>query len=201
MEAWWLVAVAYVVGSIPVGLLVVRVARRIDVRHYGSGSTGVTNVLRTSGPGLAALALMGDAGNGAGMVAAATMLSSDDTLRVTVASTVVAGHIWPVFAGFRGGRGIATGIAAAAVLSPLPALVGMAVFVPVVVLTRFVSLGSVLGVMALIAAIVVAVALGYHSPPYLGFALGTGSLILLRHTSNIRRLLRGTEHRLGQRIR
>jgi glycerol-3-phosphate acyltransferase PlsY len=200
MGDWWLVPAAYLVGSVQWGLLVVRAVSRVDVRDYGSGKTGVTNVLRTAGRGPALLALLGDSGKGSAMAGAALLLSDDATLIATVAGVVIAGHVWPVFSGFHGGRGIATGAAAAATLVPLSGLVGLGVFVPVVAITRYVSLGSMCGVIAVMVTYGLVFALGWYPLPYLLFSLVGGALVLLMHRSNVVRLLQGTERRLGERV-
>ncbi len=198
-EYWWLVPVAYIVGSAPWGLLIVRVVRGVDVREYGSGKTGVTNVFRTAGRRAAIAVLAADAGKGVGAVLLARELTSGEGVHAAVAAAVVVGHVWPVFAGFRGGRGIATGVGSAAALDPWILLVGLGVFLPVVGLTRFVSLGSVLSVVGVVALFGVRAAVDQVPLEYLWYAVGTGSLIVLMHRDNIRRLLGGTEHRLGQR--
>ena len=199
MEYWWLIPVAYVAGSTPWGLIAVRIARRVDVRGYGSGKTGVTNVLRTAGKVPALMTLLGDVGKGAGVVLAARALSDHTGLHATVAGAAIAGHVWPVWARFRGGRGIATGVGAALALSPLAGLVGIAVFAPTVALTRYVSLGSIGSVAAVVAFFGIAVALGTEPPPYFWFAVAAGALIILMHRDNILRLLKRTERRLGER--
>ena len=105
--------------------------------------------------------------------------------------------MFPVFAGFRGGRGVATGLGAAAALLPFVAVVGLGVFAPVVALTRYVSLGSVLAVVGVVASYVAAAALGSIPLPHLWFALACGPLVVWMHRDNISRLLNGTERRLG----
>ena len=201
MDYWWLVPLAYLVGSIPWGLLVVRLVSRVDIRDYGSGGTGVTNVLRTAGRGPAAVVLLADAGKGAAMALTARLLTDNAAVHATVAGVAIAGHVWPVLAGFRGGRGIATGGAAAAALQPLAALAGLVAFVVVVALTRYVSLGSVSAVVVVVAVFAAAWAIDSTLLPYFLFAITSGSLILLMHRGNIGRLLRGTEPRLGERAR
>ena len=198
MEYWWLIPVAYVAGSIPWGLIAVRVARRVDVRGYGSGKTGVTNVLRTAGklPALATLA--GDVGKGAGVVLIARFLGDHSALHAAVAGAAVAGHVWPIWARFRGGRGISTGFGSALALNPLAGLVGIVVFAPTVALTRYVSLGSIGAVVAVMAFFGVALALGTEPPPHFWFAVASGPLIIFMHRDNILRLLKGTERRLGE---
>jgi glycerol-3-phosphate acyltransferase PlsY len=199
MDAWWLVPMAYLTGSIQWGLIVVMLVQRVDVRSYGSGKTGVTNVLRTAGKGPALLVLLGDASKGMAVVLAARLLTDNASLHATVAGTVIAGHVWPVLAGFRGGRGIATGAAAAATLAPVVGLISVAVFTLAVVFTRYVSLGSVLAVGSVMAFFAVALAAEHYPMPYFLFSVTAGSLVVFMHRDNIRLLLRGTERRLGDR--
>ncbi len=199
MDYWWLVPLAYGAGSVQWGLLAVRALRGVDVREHGSGKTGVTNVLRTAGRLPAAFVLLADAGKGVAMVLTARALSADPWLHALVALAVLAGHVWPVFARFRGGRGIAPGVGTAASLDPWMALVGLGVFLPVVALTRYVSLGSALSTAAVAAAFGGMTAAGAAPVHYLWYALAGSALILWAHRDNIRRLADGTERKLGVR--
>lgn len=199
MDYWWLVPLAYGAGSVQWGLLAVRALRGVDVREHGSGKTGVTNVLRIAGRLPAAFVLLADAGKGVAMVLAARALSADPWLHALVALAVLVGHVWPVFARFRGGRGIAPGVGTAASLEPWMALVGLAVFLPLVALTRYVSLGSVLSAAAVAAAFGALTAAGGAPAPYLWYALAGSALILWAHRDNVSRLMDGTERKLGAR--
>lgn len=195
---WLLVPAAYLLGSVQPGLLLVRLVMRRDVREVGSGKTGMTNVMRAAGKKAAALVFVLDVAKGVLPVLVAASVSDDAWLEAATATVVVVGHVFPVFAGFRGGRGVATGVGAASALLPW-AGVGGIVFVPVVLLTRYVSLGSILGVAAVFAGFVVAM-VSYDLPtPHFVFALIIGPLIIGMHRDNIVRLLRGAERRIGQR--
>ena len=195
---WLLVPVAYLLGSVQPGLLLVRLVMRRDVREVGSGKTGMTNVMRAAGKKAAALVFVLDVAKGVLPVLVAASVSDDAWLEAATATVVVVGHVFPVFAGFRGGRGVATGVGAASALLPWAGIAGI-VFVPVVLLTRYVSLGSILGVAAVFAGFVVAM-VSYDLPtPHFVFALIIGPLIIGMHRDNIVRLLRGTERRIGQR--
>ncbi len=195
---WLLVPAAYLLGSVQPGLLLVRLVMRRDVREVGSGKTGMTNVMRAAGKKAAALVFVLDVAKGVLPVLVAASLSDDAWLEAATATVVVVGHVFPVFAGFRGGRGVATGVGAASALLPWAGVAGI-VFVPVVLLTRYVSLGSILGVAAVFAGFVVAM-VSYDLPtPHFVFALIIGPLIIGMHRDNIVRLLRGTERRIGQR--
>lgn len=197
MSYWWLIPLGYLAGSVPWGLLIVRATRGVDVRSYGSGRTGMTNVMRVGGRWPALAVLVADAGKGIALVAVARVLTPDAWLHALVASSVIMGHVWPIFAGFRGGRGIATGLGTAGALDIWAVSLGVVVFVPVVAATRFVSLGSVLSVVTVVIAFGVRVEMGQTPAPYLPYALGMGALILWMHRANIRRLLARTEARLG----
>ncbi len=195
---WLLVPAAYLLGSVQPGLLLVRLVMRRDVREVGSGKTGMTNVMRAAGKKAAAVVFVLDVAKGVLPVLVAASVSDDAWLEAATATVVVVGHVFPVFAGFRGGRGVATGVGAASALLPWAGIGGI-VFVPVVLLTRYVSLGSILGVAAVFAGFVVAM-VSYDLPtPHFVFALIIGPLIIGMHRDNIVRLLRGTERRIGQR--
>ena len=195
---WLLVPAAYLLGSVQPGLLLVRLVMRRDVREVGSGKTGMTNVMRAAGKKAAALVFVLDVAKGVLPVLVAASVSDDAWLEAATATVVVVGHVFPVFAGFRGGRGVATGVGAASALLPWAGIAGI-VFVPVVLLTRYVSLGSILGVAAVFAGFVVAM-VSYDLPtPHFVFALIIGPLIIGMHRDNIVRLLRGTERRIGHR--
>lgn len=197
---WVLVPIAYLIGSVQWGLYIVRWTKRIDVRTVGSGKTGTTNVLRTAGKGAAVLVLLMDALKGLTMVVVARMLSDDVWLHAAVATAAVAGHVWPVLAGFKGGRGIATGLGATLGLGWLGATLGLCVFIPLVIVTRYVSLGSVLGVATVIATYAALTVWSDVPLAYFVYTACAGGLIIAMHKDNIRRLLAGTERRLGQRV-
>ena len=196
---WALVPAAYLLGSVQPGLLVVRLTLGRDVRDLGSGKTGMTNVLRAAGKRAAAVVLIMDVAKGALPPLLAGALSGDPRLEAAAAAAALTGHVFPVFAGFRGGRGVAPGVGAAAALLPWSGVAGVAAFAPAVLLTRYVSLGSVLGVAAAMGAFAVAAAAFGQPLPHLWFALVCGPLIIAMHRDNIGRLLRGEERRLGDR--
>ncbi len=201
--AWVLIApAAYLVGSIPVGLIVCRFSGDVDPREHGSGSMGATNVLRTVGKKAAALVLAVDFGKGVVVVGLTLLLAPGSYLLQGMAGLlVIIGHTWPVFAGFKGGKGIATGWGAILVLSPVAAvltLIGLAI----ALLTRYVSLGSMigaaLGVVGLIVLAIANVPIDFVNAPieYLVFGIPAVALILFSHRENMTRLLKGTENRL-----
>ena len=187
---------AYVVGAVPVGYLVARLFGVTDIRHHGSGNIGATNVLRTAGrlPGL--VTLFGDIAKGWIAVTLAGRIGGDvpNTLALGAAAAVV-GNCWSVFLGFRGGKGVATGLGALLRLVPLATLAALPVFIVVVMTTRFVSLGSLLGAACVPFG---ALVLGAPRPAVVG-ALAVALIVILRHHDNIARLRAGTERRLGER--
>ena len=196
----------YLLGSIPFGALVGRVYKGVDIRHYGSGRTGATNVLRTLGPGAAACVVVADIAKGAcAVLLAKLLLGSGDMTALHIAETgaglaAIAGHNWSAFMQLHGGRGVLVAAGALLVLFP-PAMVVCVVAGGVVIaLSRFVSLGSLVGVVIAALAILTFVALGQEPRPYAAFAIVGAAVIILQHRDNIERLRAGTERKLGQRV-
>lgn len=193
----WIVtlALAYLIGSVPSGVLVTRLWRGVDIRSYGSGSTGTTNVLRTLGPKAAVLVFVLDVAKGAAGVAVAKLLDVDHLAVALAGVLVVVGHMWPVFARFRGGKGVATGLG---VLLFLWWPVGISSFLGAVIAsaTKFVSVGSLVGATTGMVFLAVLIAIGRVEVEYLAFAVPVFLLIYYRHWENISRLIKGTERRL-----
>ncbi len=186
---------AYALGSIPWSFLVARLWGVADVRAVGSGNVGATNVMRSAGrlPGL--LALLLDAGKGALAVALAERFDRSGVLPALAAAGAVLGHVYPVFLGFRGGKGVATGAGAFLPVAPLPSLLALLAFAVVLAATRYVSLGSIAGALTIPVSLF---ALDAPSPLCrVGVLLAL--LIVFRHKDNIQRLLSGNERRLGRR--
>jgi glycerol-3-phosphate acyltransferase PlsY len=182
---------AYLVGAIPCGVILTRLSGAGDIRQAGSGNIGATNVYRVAGRGLGIATLIGDALKGVIplLVALALHLSPGQTALVAVAAFL--GHLYPVYLGFKGGKGVATALGIFLVLSP--AAVGCAALLFALLLWkwRYVSLGSICG-----AAIVPPLILLFtHSVPLLMAALFIAGMVILRHRDNIRRLLAGNENR------
>jgi glycerol-3-phosphate acyltransferase PlsY len=187
-----LVGTAYAVGALPLSWLVAR-RRGIDLRQAGSGNMGATNVLRTAGASAGALALMLDVAKGVVAVATAQWFAASPAVVMLAGVAAVAGHIYPVGSGFRGGKGVATAAGVFLVLAPGALAVAAAVFGIAVAATRFVSFGSTLAAVAL----VVAVASLDASPSLLAGAVASAALVLGRHRGNLTRLLAGTERRVS----
>lgn len=195
MEEMLAVALGYLAGSVPFALLL---ARRcgVDLRHAGSGNIGAANVLRTSGiaPALAAVGL--DAAKGAVAVLMAERLTDGPAAPVAAGLASIIGHIYPVWLGFRGGKGVATAAGVFAVLTPAAVAIAGAVFVLAVWATRYVSVGSMAAAVTLAAA---AAASGGPTAVLVG-AVSAALIIVHRHRTNVGRLVAGTERRIGQRI-
>ncbi|MDT4952263.1 MAG: acyl phosphate:glycerol-3-phosphate acyltransferase [Acidobacteriota bacterium] len=194
---------AYLLGSIPFGYLIVRAKVGADVRESGSGGTGATNVSRRAGKLAGVVTLLLDAAKGALAVLLARWLLTDDfgiNWLVAAASILaVLGHCFPVWLGFRGGKGVATGVGVFLSLSPLAVACAGLIFIVVVVSTRYVSLGSILGSAAF--PVFVWLVSVYVRPiadlsPVMTAASVCCSLIILMHSANIGRLLQGKESKL-----
>ncbi len=189
---------AYLLGSISFAIILVRVFRGVDVRHEGSGNAGATNVLRTSGKRLATLTMLLDVGKGAAAVLLMQSATYDPRWLGAAACAAVLGHVFPIWFGLRGGKGVATAIGGFSVLCPLAVLAVVAVFAAVVAATRFVSLGSITAACLL----PLSMRLLFHAPdPEVAAASAVTILLIISHRANIRRLLEGTEQRLGRRER
>jgi len=192
---------AYLIGAIPWGLWLGRVFRGIDIRKQGSGNMGATNVYRTLGPALGIATLLLDALKGAAAVWFLPRLihapGFDPAIaRVIAGLAAVAGHIWTVFAGFRGGKGVATTVGVLLALSPAAFGVFVVVFVIAVAITGFVSVGSTLGAIAFTIAAALFEPGGVRSPVF-ALAVVLALLIVWRHRENYGRLARGEERRFS----
>jgi len=194
-----LVVGAYLVGSIPMGVLMARATGGPDPRTIGSGRTGGTNALRALGRGPALIVVAGDVAKGAVPVLLARLVTGGDvTIEVLCGLAAVLGAWRSVFLGFHGGRGVATGVGTMLVIEPWAVILAMPVFVGVILVTRYVSLGSLLGSAALIPAMVILwlVADGQLSPIYIVYTVAGVVLIWLAHADNIDRLVHGRERKI-----
>jgi len=193
-QAAALLGVAYLLGSISFAVLIVRMRTGRDIRTEGSGNAGATNVARAHGKGLGVAVGLLDLAKGAGAVLLMRTATADPRYAAAAGLAAIVGHVFPIFYGFRGGKGVATAIGAFLVLAPLPTLVCAGVFLVVVLLTRYVSLGSILAMVLLPP---VAGAL-FHAPrPIVAAAAAAAVLIVVKHRENLRRLARGEERRFG----
>lgn len=197
MNVLGVVAVGYLLGSIPFAFLLSRRWAGLDIRKAGSGNVGAANVLRTTGVGAAIAVMLLDVAKGAGSVLVAERLTTSGTGPAAAGLAAIVGHIYPVWLRFRGGKGVATACGVFSVLTPAALGPSAALFVGAVWLTRYVSLGSVLATVAL-----GPVAYAMHaSAAAVTCAGAAAAVIVFRHRSNLARLLNGTERRLGQRVR
>ncbi|MCL0044370.1 glycerol-3-phosphate 1-O-acyltransferase PlsY [Dehalococcoidia bacterium] len=191
---------AYLLGSISWGLIIGKMRRGIDVRDHGSGATGVTNVLRTLGPRMAGLVLIADVSKGTVAVILARVFIDTSLGEAIAGILVIIGHSWPAFSRFQGGRGVTTGIGAMVVMSLPIAAIGVAIFLPTVLISRYVSLGSVFSVIGTMIVAFIMVWVGAEPWEYLIYVTIGGCVILWRHQGNIQRLINGTERRLWQKV-
>ena len=195
-QALLLVLAGYLLGSLSFAVLLVRLRTGKDIRAEGSGNAGATNVLRAHGKKLAAAVALLDVAKGTAAVLLVRLVTADPRYAAAAGVAAVLGHVFPVFYAFRGGKGVATAVGAFLALAPLATLLCVAVFVLVVALTRFVSLGSVIAIVLL--------------PPVAGLlfraprsavlaSAAIALLVVVKHMENLKRLARGEERRLGQR--
>lgn len=188
--------VCYLLGAIPFGVIVGKVTRGIDIRDYGSGNIGASNVLRTLGRGPAFAVFVLDTIKGTAAVVLCSALGMKPWLVVTGGVLSILGHSFSVFLRFRGGKGVATSLGIIIGLNPIIAAVAFGVWLLVVGVTRIISVGSILA-----AASVPAMMLVWDKHrEYQTVALVAALLIVVKHASNIRRLIAGTETRIGQRV-
>jgi glycerol-3-phosphate acyltransferase PlsY len=190
-----LVAAAYLIGSVPFALILARRLGTGDLRRIGSGNLGAANVLRTSGVRAGLTVMLLDIAKGAGSV---MLVQRFDPGPVTAAAGLAAivGHVFPVWLRFRGGKGVATACGVFSVLTPQAVFPALAVFLSVVWITRYISVGSILASVAL-----PPIAYATGSPPaVLAAAIAAAMLIVVRHRTNLARVLAGTEQRIGLRL-
>lgn len=204
---------SYLVGSIPTSIIVTKLARGIDIRNHGSGNAGGTNVIRVLGwkAGVLVIAIDIFKGYVATMLVTKLMegpipfnnrtpFEDETVIRIMAGCVAILGHVWPAFIGFRGGKGIATAGGVLLGLATVELLVALGVFSLVFILSRYVSLGSISGAVALPLTMLVRHNIlhdslqGYHTLIF--FSIGITLLLLYTHRANIKRLLTGTEHRL-----
>jgi glycerol-3-phosphate acyltransferase PlsY len=198
------IALGYLLGAIPFGLVIGRLARGIDIREFGSHRTGATNALRTLGARTAALVFVLDVAKGVAAVLLAYLLyeagppASPAWVAAAAGFAAVVGHIWSVFIRFTGGRGVATSTGALLALAPLAVLILAPIVIVIMWRWRYVSLGSVMGsLLAPLAALLLA-AVEWAPWAAVGYGLAAGLLVTWAHRDNIDRLRAGTERRIGQ---
>jgi len=199
MTPWLLpISLAYLLGSVPFGYILVKVFLRRDIRATGSGNIGATNVARSGAKGLAIATLLLDLGKAfAAVKIAQHLVPGNYDLAALAAVAAVVGHVFPVWLGFRGGKGVASALGVFLALTPASAMATLAVFVVIFAFTRYVSLASIIAAAAF-------PFFGLHSaavrtPVVIASFLFISLLIIVKHHQNIRRLLSGTENRFGSR--
>jgi len=195
----WILAAAYLLGSIPFGIVLTRIRGAGDLRKSGSGNIGATNVARVAGPLAGILTLALDASKGAAAVLLAERYTNGSAMWMTLAAlAALLGHCFPVWLRFKGGKGVAPALGVFAVLSPLAALAALTLFVVVVAYGRYVSLGSITAAAAMPLLIYFLWA-PPHAPPLIVTAgtFAASALIIWKHDANIQRLVQGDEPRFS----
>jgi glycerol-3-phosphate acyltransferase PlsY len=187
---------AYLLGSIPFALIVSRRMSGVDLRRIGSGNLGATNAARASGVAAGVVVVLLDAAKGAAAVIVARRLSSDSVAPAAAGFAAIVGHIYPIWLGFRGGKGVATACGVFSLLTPAAVPPALAIFMLTAWRTKYVSLASLLATIA-----VAPLAYATGSPaPVLTAALAASLVIVFRHRSNVLRLKAGSEPRFGVRV-
>ncbi len=187
---------SYLVGSIPFGLIIGKLWAGIDVREYGSGNIGTSNVLRTVGPWAAITVFALDVAKGALAVYLGT-LAGGEYVRIMAGVAAIVGHNWPIYLRFKGGKGIATSLGVVMTLTPVVALVLLGLWIIIVGITRYISLAS------LAVAFLFPVFLLVFDAPWTYVLAGVliSAFAIHRHRDNIKRLLGGTEHKIGEKAK
>jgi len=187
---------AYLVGAIPTGYLLFKLSEEKDIREFGSRNTGATNVMRLKGWKYAVPVVVFDVLKGFLPAFLAVKLFRDPRLALMASFLAVLGHCFPVYIRFRGGKGVAATIGAFAAVAFRPFLLSAGVFVLIVVLSRYISLGSIMATLSFPVWVVL-----FHGKPMMAvWGIAIASLVILKHSGNIRRLLKGRERRFGERI-
>ncbi len=209
-----IIILSYLVGSVPTSIIVSKLARGIDIRNYGSGNAGGTNVMRVLGWKEGVLVILLDSLKGVlavvviarlhyGSMPFANETPFDDFTLVQIIAGIsaVIGHVWTVFAGFRGGKGIATALGMLLMITTVDMLIAVGVFIVVVSISRYVSLGSILGAISVPLALVVRENIfNVNVPSYdtlLPFVIAVSLLVIFTHRKNVVRLINGNEHKLS----
>ena len=187
------ILISYLIGSIPFGLIVGKVWANLDVREYGSGNIGASNVLRTIGPAAAIVVFVLDVAKGAVAVYLGSLVGGE-VVRILAAVAAIAGHNWPIYLKFKGGKGIATSLGAVVSLTPVIALILMGLWIILVGITRYISLASLAAALFFPIFLIITGA----SITYIIAGFMISSFAFYRHRTNIQRLLAGTENKIGQ---
>lgn len=189
---------AYLLGSISWGYMLLQLKMGVDVREYGSGRTGMSNVLRTGGVKSAAIVLTLDIAKGVISVIIARAVIGTTSAEVAAALIALVGHNWPVFLQFKGGRGILTALGGLVVMAPIAAVIATITFLTIVGISRYISLGSVIGVIIGAIAVLALALADVHSNTYMVFGFIAAAVIVWQHRDNIQRIRDGNERKIGQ---
>ena len=192
-----LVALGYLTGSLPMGVLVARLTGGRDPRTVGSGRTGGTNALRAMGKWRALTVGLLDIAKGAVPVLLARAVGADELIQALAGVAAVVGAWRSLFLHFHGGRGVATGVGALLVISPLAIVLAAPIFFAVIWITKYVSLGSLIGSAAAVVILALLVVLGFAHPVWLVYGIAAVTIVWVAHSDNIGRLVRGQERKFA----
>jgi glycerol-3-phosphate acyltransferase PlsY len=198
------VLVSYLIGSIPTSYIIAKLLKGIDIREYGSGNVGATNLMRTAGKVPGVIAFLLDTAKGAACVVLAAKLFYTPAIiislplfKIILGLCAVAGHIWTVFLGFKGGKGVAATIGVFLGLTPLVTLLGLLIWLIFAFIFRYVSLSSI----AMVISLPILMYIFKRPVEYIIFSAIFGAVIIYTHRTNISRLLKGAEYKIGQKIK
>ncbi|MBI3752712.1 MAG: glycerol-3-phosphate 1-O-acyltransferase PlsY [Deltaproteobacteria bacterium] len=195
LEIIILAIIAYFIGSIPTGIIVAKILGAPDPRTVGSGNIGATNVGRAGGKAAGIITLVGDVLKGFLIILLAFYIFGSSPKEISIMGLAVfLGHIFPVFLKFKGGKGVATALGVFLAIGPLPAMAALILFVILVAIFRYISVGSMIAA----ASIPVFFSFFTSSQPYVPLAAVIAVFIILKHSDNIKRLIQGTENKIGR---
>ncbi|MDI6735383.1 MAG: glycerol-3-phosphate 1-O-acyltransferase PlsY [bacterium] len=196
MEIVLIIIISYLIGSIPTAYLVGRIFGKVDIRTVGSGNVGASNVFRIVGKTAGISVLIVDILKGFLPVLIVHCLGFDILIGIVAGLGAITGHIWTVFLKFKGGKGVATGLGVFLGLAPLPILIILVIFIIVVAITKYISLGSIIG------AFLLPLLLFFFAREGIIIIFGTiaSLLIIIKHLPNIKRLITGQEHKFNTKI-
>lgn len=194
-----LVPLSYLLGAMPWGFIVTRLVKGIDIRKYGSGRTGMANVLRTAGGRVAAAVVVLDVGKGVLAVYVARWLIGTEPAEVVAGLLALVGHNWSVFLRFKAGRGVTVGSGGLVAMAPLAFPPAVLVFIAGTLGTKYISVGSILSVLAGLLAYIGFAVVGWYSWTYLWYTVPGSAIIIWQHRDNIVRLVQGRERKVGAR--
>lgn len=189
LELFFTIVIGYLLGSISFGIIVTRIVKGVDIRDYGSGNAGMTNVLRIVGKGPGAIVLLGDALKGVAAVAVGLYLGGE-VYGVIGGIMALIGHGYPLYFGFKGGKGVATGLGVMIILVPEVSAIALVIFLLIVFISGYVSLGSILAT----SSVPISMILLHKSLPLIILGLLGAAFVIYAHRSNIKNLYHGTEY-------